>query len=353
MGTSMTAMLVGPEGVRHPHGVTTTIPRDEIEEALASDAPLDLYLDVARERGGSVETMDVKVSWQREDLERLLDRFASDDITLSFDEEELARWLDDDFEAHGIREMVMLTVAAASASAALAVSTASAQPMEAPGGGTTAVVVTPAHGEAGTPAYLAPAVHDEAGATQRGVGQTVPGNDEAGAAARGIDVGVATATSAHGEAGTPAYLAPAVHDEAGAVQRGVGQTIPGNDEAGATARGVDPAIATAMEATTARDLATPAIHDEATLATRGVDRTMPGMDEATLTARGVVTPTVHDEAGATARGIETPVVVDSGTGFELPSIDDGTAAAIGGLAGAGMLIAAAAFAVRRQRPGAA
>ena len=353
MGTSMTAMLVGPEGVRHPHGVTTTIPRDEIEEALASDAPLDLYLDVARERGGSVETMDVKVSWQREDLERLLDRFASDDITLSFDEEELQRWLDDDFEAHGIREMVMLTVAAASASAALAVSTASAQPMEAPGGGTTAVVVTPAHGEAGTPAYLAPAVHDEAGATQRGVGQTVPGNDEAGAAARGIDVGVATATSAHGEAGTPAYLAPAVHDEAGAVQRGVGQTIPGNDEAGATARGVDPAIATAMEATTARDLATPAIHDEATLATRGVDRTMPGMDEATLTARGIVTPTVHDEAGATARGIETPVVVDSGTGFELPSIDDGTAAAIGGLAGAGMLIAAAAFAVRRQRPGAA
>ena len=301
MGTSMTAMLVGPEDVRHPHGVTTTIPRDEIEEALASDAPLDLYLDVARERGGSVETMDVKVSWQREDLERLLDRFESDDITLSFDEEELARWLDDDFEAHGIREMVMLTVAAASASAALAVSTASAQPMEAPGGGATAVVVTPAHGEAGT----------------------------------------------------PAYLTPAIHDEAGAVQRGVGQTIPGNDEAGATARGVDVAIATAMEATTARDLATPAIHDEATLATRGVDRTMPGMDEATLTARGVVTPTVHDEAGATARGIETPVVVDSGTGFELPSIDDGTAAAIGGLAGAGMLIAAAAFAVRRQRPGAA
>ena len=137
------------------------------------------------------------------------------------------------------------------------------------------------------------------------------------------------------------------------MQRGVGQTIPGNDEAGATARGVDPAIATAMEATTARDLATPAIHDEATLAARGVDRTMPGMDEATLTARGIVTPTVHDEAGATARGIETPVVVDSGTGFELPSIDDGTAAAIGGLAGAGMLIAAAAFAVRRQRPGAA
>jgi hypothetical protein len=297
----MTAMLVGPEDVRQPHGVTTTIPRDEIEEALASDAPLDLYLDVARERGGRVETTDVKVSWQREDLERLLDRFESDDITLSFDEAELERWLDDDFEAHGLREMVLVTVAAASASAALAVSTATAQPLEAPGGGATAAVVTPAHGEAGT----------------------------------------------------PAYLAPAIHDEAGAAQRGVGQTIPGNDEAGATARGVDVAIATAMEATTARDLATPGIHDETTLAARGVDRTMPGMDEATLTARGIVAPAVHDEAGGTARGIEAPPVVDSGTGFELPTIDDGTAVAIGGLAGAGLLIAAAAFAARRQRPGAA
>ena len=352
MGTSMTAMLVGPEGVRHPHGVTTTIPRDEIEEALASDAPLDLYLDVARERGGSVETMDVKVSWQREDLERLLDRFQSDDITLSFDEEELERWLDDDFEAHGIREMVMLTVAAASASAALAVSTASAQPMEAPGGGTTAVVVTPAHGEAGTPAYLTPAIHDEAGAAQRGVDQTVPGNDEAGAAARGIDVAVATATARarRGHRRVPHPGDPRRGGRRAARRRSDDprQRRGGRDRS--RRRPCDRDRDGGDDGSRPRDAGDPRRGDARA---RGVDRTMPGMDEATLTARGLVTPTVHDEAGATARGIETPVVVDSGTGFELPSMDDGTAAAIGGLAGAGMLIAAAAFAVRRQRPGAA
>jgi len=53
------------------------------------------------------------------------------------------------------------------------------------------------------------------------------------------------------------------------------------------------------------------------------------------------------------RGVGTPAPVDSGTSFELPSVDPGTAAAIGGLAGAGLIIAAAGFAVRRNRPGTA
>ena len=78
---------------------------------------------------------------------------------------------------------------------------------------------------------------------------------------------------------------------------------------------------------------------------------MPGADEATLTARGIDTPAVHDEATLVGRGIETAVVVDSGSSFELPSVDTGTAAAIGGLAGATLIIGAAAFAARRQRVG--
>ena len=72
-----------------------------------------------------------------------------------------------------------------------------------------------------------------------------------------------TAAPGHAEAATAGILAAsaAIHDEAGATARGVGQTIPGNDEATLVARGVDPAIATAIgsgDATTARDLATPA-----------------------------------------------------------------------------------------------
>lgn len=290
----MTAMLVDAPELGGDPGVTATIGRDEIEEALAGDEPLDLVLDVARPAGGGVETTGVSVHWERGDLESLLQRMDSDAVLLSFDRAKLERALDEpDFEGHGIRETILLTVAAASASAAVAVSTASAQLMEeGPGGGSAvAAVVAPGHGEAGTASMLATPTHDEA-------------------------------------------------------------TL--------TARGVDPAIATAIvahdEAATARDLAAPAGHDEATLAARGIGVSIPGPDESTLAARGIeqqATPAVHDEATLVQRGVGTPAPVDSGTSFELPSVDPGTAAAIGGLAGAGLIIAAAGFAVRRNRPGTA
>jgi hypothetical protein len=218
----MTAMLVAPEDVGgRADGITATLAREEIEEALAADAPLDLLLDV-RADDGRVE--NVKVSWERDDLESLLSRIEYGAIMLSFEPEELRRALDEpDFEGHGIREAVLLTVAAASASAALAAGTASGQLLEAGGGGAASAVAVPGHGEA----------------------------------------------------------------------------------------------------TTAGVLATAAV--------------------------------AHDEAGLVARGIEAPAPADTGSGssFELPAVDSGTAAAIGGLAGAGLLIVGAGFLARRQRPGAA
>ena len=297
METGMTAMLVDdPMDVGgRPEGVTATIAREEIEEALASDEPLDLFLDVRRPKNGGVETTDVRVNWQRSDLESLLARMDSDAVILSFDRAKLERVLDDpDFEGHGFREAILLTVAAASASAAVAAGTASGQLMPADGGGAAAAaIVAPGHGEAGTAGILA-----------------APAHDEATLAARGVDVGIATAITAHDEA------------------------------------------------TTARDVAAPAIHDETSPAARGLGVTVvPGPDETTLAARGIESQPVaaaHDEATLSARGIEgAPAPVDSGTSFELPSVDPGTAAAIGGLAGAGLIIAAAAFAVRRNRMGTA
>ena len=294
MGTSMTAMLVDAPELGGDPGVTATIGRDEIEEALAAVEPLDLILDVARPANGGIETTDVSVQWQRGDLESLLDRMESDAVLLSFDRAKLERALDDpDFEGHGIREAILLTVAAASASAAVAVSTASGQLMEegAGGGAAVAAVVAPGHGEAGTASMLA-----------------VPTHDEATLAARGVDPAIATAITAHDEA------------------------------------------------TTGRDIAGPAVHDETSAVARGIGVSIPGPDESTLAARGIEqqpTPAVHDEATLVERGVGTPAPVDSGTSFELPSVDPGTAAAIGGLAGAGLIIAAAGFAVRRNRPGTA
>ena len=303
-GTGATAMLVGtPTDVGgRPDAATVTMAREEIEEALASDAPLELILSVDR---GTGTPQDVSVAWQRSDLETVLAGTDAGGITFSFDRAELYRALEHpDFEGHGIREMVLLTVAAASASAALAASTASGQLMEGTGGGgATAAVVVPGHGEATTARDLA---------------------------------------------------APTIHDEATATARGVGQVVPGADEAGLTARGLDPAIATAIgahdEALTASTLAAPGIHDETTLAARGVDQIVPGADETTLAARGIDTPAVHDEGTLVTRGIEAPPVpADSSGGIEVPTLDSGTAAAIGGLAGAGLLIVGAAFMARRQR----
>jgi hypothetical protein len=183
----------------------------------------------------------------------------------------------------------------------------------------------------------------------------VPGHGEA-TTASGLQA-AATPVPGHAEATTAGVVAAsaAIHDEAGATARGVGQTIPGNDEATLIGRGIDPAIATAIgsgDATTARDLATPAIHDEAGATARGVGRTIPGNDEATLIARGIdpaIATAIGTGDATTARDLTTPATPTSGTSFDLPSIDGGTAAVVGGLAGAGLLILGGAFAARRQR----
>ena len=142
--TAASARLVGtPADVGgRPDAATVTLARDEIEEALASDLPLELILTV--DRGGGTP-QDVRVAWERTDLENVLAGTDDGGITFSFDRAELDRALEADFEGHGIREMVMLTVAAASASAALAASTASGQIMEATGstGETSVAAVQP------------------------------------------------------------------------------------------------------------------------------------------------------------------------------------------------------------------
>ena len=330
-GTSATAMLVAtPADVGgRPDAATVTVAREEIEEALASDQPLDLMLSVDR---GTSSPQDVRVSWERSDLETVLAGTDTGGITFSFDRAELYRALEQaDFEGHGIREMVMLTVAAASASAALAASTASAQLLDTGGGGgggTSVTAVQP--GDPGTIPYLSHGVGVDQSQFQ----------------------GEASTAGTPAEPGTIPYLSQGIGVDQSQFQ---GDATPGiHDEATLVARGVDPAIATAMashgEAATASELAAvAAIHDESTLAARGVDQIVPGADEATLAARGIHTPAVHDEGTLVTRGIESPAVpADSGTSLEMPALDSGTAAAIGGLAGASLLIVGAAFVARRR-----
>ena len=151
-GTGATALLVTTDAGGRPDAATVTLAREEIQEALASDEPLELVLTVDR---GASTPQDVRVSWERSDLETVLAGTDAGGITFSFDRAELYRALEHpDFESHGIREMVMLTVAAASASAALAASTASGMPMEGTGGGGSTSVAAVQPGDPGTIPYL-------------------------------------------------------------------------------------------------------------------------------------------------------------------------------------------------------
>jgi len=245
-GLSATAMLTPTDAGGRPDAATVTMAREEIEEALVSDEPLELVLTVDR---GAGSPQDVRVNWQRSDLETVLAGTDADGITFSFDRAELYRALEHpDFEGHGIREMVLLTVAAASASAALAASTASGQVLDTAGGGGGTSVTAVQPGDPGTIPYLSQGIGVDQSQFQ----------------------GEASTAASQGEPGTIPYLSQGI----------------------------------------------------------GVDQSQ---------FQGVT------------RGIESePVVVDSGSSIEMPSVDPGTAAAIGGLAGASLLIVGAAFAVRRR-----
>jgi hypothetical protein len=115
-----TPKLVDPADVDAKGALTATFPRSHIEAALQHDAGADLFLEIARIQNGERDDRKVKVAWERSELEDLLNRASGDHVTLTFDQAELERMLDDpDVEAQGLREKVLvLTVAAATAAGA-------------------------------------------------------------------------------------------------------------------------------------------------------------------------------------------------------------------------------------------
>jgi hypothetical protein len=300
--TSTSATLVGTRQMLAPQsdGLTVTLPREEIEAALASNPPNELILDMLRKVEGTdePERRTVNVAWNRPDLESVIADVDAEAITFSFDPAELDRLLSGpDVEGHGLREAaVVLSIAAAAA--------------------------------VGGAASASAAAHDEAGLSARGIQGTVAAvastHDEATSAARGIEQTTVAAT----------------HDEATSAARGI---EPGtvavaatHDEATTAARGIEPGT-----------LAVAATHDEATSAARGIE-------SGTVAAIAAT----HDEATLGARGIEATSPADtataSGSRFDLPSVDPTMAASIAAALGAfGLAILGASFVSRRREPGAA
>ncbi len=156
--TGATAMLVGTRDAGGRPAASVTVAREEIEEALASDDSPELTLAV--QLGEDDRPRELHVGWRPADLETILSGSGPGGITFAFEPDELYRALEHpDFEGHGMREAILLTVAAASASAAVAAGTASAGMVEGTGvgGAATATVVSPGHDEASTASTLASA----------------------------------------------------------------------------------------------------------------------------------------------------------------------------------------------------
>jgi hypothetical protein len=102
-------------------GLVATVSRKDVEQAMRSDeGQVDLLLDVERAGSGDDggETQRIALGWEPQDLERVLKTTDGSEISLTFEEGELERLLDEDVEAHGIRKtLAVLTVAVGMAGA--------------------------------------------------------------------------------------------------------------------------------------------------------------------------------------------------------------------------------------------
>jgi hypothetical protein len=188
---------------REANGLVTTISRTEVEKAL-HEGPVDLLLDVERiaAEGDGRESERIALAWEPEDLERLLSTSSADQITLTFDEAEIRRLLDEDVDAHGMREKFAVLTVVAGMAAAGAGTAAAMYPASEGGGpsaGTPAAAVAPAS-EISTGLGTAPAAADRATASEvsSGLGnQSAPAQANlASASASEISTGIAGETPA-------------------------------------------------------------------------------------------------------------------------------------------------------------
>jgi len=117
---SGTVHLVEPAQDSKARDLAATVSRRDVEQAMRSEGSVDLLLDVERvtSDGDGRETQRIALGWEPQDLEQLLKTTDGDEISLTFDKGELERLLDEDVEAHGMREtLAVLTVAAGMAAA--------------------------------------------------------------------------------------------------------------------------------------------------------------------------------------------------------------------------------------------
>src|SRR4051794_35056990 len=119
--------LVEPARDSDARGLATAISRAEVERARSEEGPVDLLLDVDRATPEGRETLRIALGVEPLDLQRMLE-LDGDEIPLTFDESELGRLLDEDVEAHGMRQ-VLATITVVAGLAAAGAGSAFASPV--------------------------------------------------------------------------------------------------------------------------------------------------------------------------------------------------------------------------------
>jgi hypothetical protein len=175
-------------------GLTTTISRSAVEEALQLDEPPELVLDIT----GPAGERSIAVSWKRDDLERLLDEATGDSIQLTFDRAAIEQSFEDDVEAHGIKQKAAVLAVALAAAGGVA-GGASAMPMGPGDGGATITQADPTDGGLVDPTTGIRFINEQPATG----GDTFAGDNVAGAAALagGAAILIAGAAFAFGNAG--------------------------------------------------------------------------------------------------------------------------------------------------------
>jgi hypothetical protein len=123
-------------GVRE---IRATVPRGEIQDVLAAkDGYPELVIDVTH---GDEAAQTLRLAWDPAQLEDLLRHADGDSVGLAFDGSELERLLEEDVEAHGLREAAaVLAVAATTVAGGAGIAQASTVPAGQSGGASSAVV---------------------------------------------------------------------------------------------------------------------------------------------------------------------------------------------------------------------
>jgi hypothetical protein len=125
--------------------VATIVLRDEITAVLQDpDASAELFLRVTS--GGSEDNDPpsvIAMTWSRDELERLLEREAGENVVLTFDRDELSHAISD-VEAHGLRERALVFAVAATSALGTGTAIANAMPTGDDGGGPAVTSIAPA-----------------------------------------------------------------------------------------------------------------------------------------------------------------------------------------------------------------